>query len=118
MLVIGALLTACSAHYDISTNLDPENFREHFAASQVTIYQDEQDFSTKFRPLGLVEGQDCQVKAHHAMPDPIAARTRARKQAFEKGANGIIFSPCVAVESPSCTALLVCYGQAFQIEPN
>jgi RcsF protein len=115
MLFIAAGQLACSTHYNVSSNLDPENFRQHFAASQVEIYQNDQSLGDNYRFVGLVEGQDCQIKTHHAPPSPIIARTRARKQAYAQKANGIIFSPCVAIDAPQCEALLVCYARAYQV---
>ncbi len=115
MLLITALLSACAQKYSVTTNVDKENFKEYFSPSKVKIYQNEQDISGEFKLIGLVEGDDCQRKAHLAAPDEIIARTQARKKAFDNGANGIIFTSCIDIESKSCVAQRVCYGKMYKI---
>ncbi|MBL4898923.1 MAG: hypothetical protein JKX76_04635, partial [Colwellia sp.] len=72
-----ALITGCSSRY-VSTNLDKENFSDYFSASKVEIYRSEQDIKNHYQFVGVVEGQDCQIKSHLAAPDEINARTQAR----------------------------------------
>ena len=119
----------CNSSYTVSTNLDKDNFSHYFSPSKVKVYQNEQEFTQAYQFIGLVEGEDCQLKAHHAPPDKVNARTNARRQAFEKQANGIIFTGCALIEnsdrkklfnneSKQCSAILVCYGKAYQISSN
>ncbi|WDE03110.1 rcsF protein [Thalassomonas viridans] len=117
-LTTAALMAGCSSQYKVSTNLDEENFRKYFSPTLVKIYQNEQEFTGDYRYIGLVEGQDCQVEPHHAAPDEINARTQARRQAFNKKANAVIFTGCTEIESQLCTRLLVCYGKAYQVIPE
>ncbi|MDO6446880.1 Rcs stress response system protein RcsF [Colwellia sp. 1_MG-2023] len=127
---IFCLLTACTSHYQVKTNLDNSNFKDYFSPAAVKIYQDEQSMlksktvsnaqsSNKYRYLGAVEGDDCQEKAHHQAPDEINARTDARRKAFNLGANAIIFSGCALIENneadKKCLATTVCYGRAYQL---
>lgn len=131
-LVISFLLTSCSNNY-ISTNLDKDNFSEYFSASAVRIVNSEQDFSGRYQFIGAVEGQDCQVKAHHAAPDEINARTQARQQAFNLNANAVVFSGCalldpeqlaqlnaqgskISNDAQQCQALIICYAKAYAVE--
>lgn len=114
-LVFG-LLSGCAQNYSVSTNLDKANFRDYFSPSKVAIYQHEREIVGDYKLLGLVEGDDCQAKSHLAAPDEINARTQARQKAFEQGANGIIFTSCVHIESKSCVDQVVCYGKAYQIQ--
>ncbi len=108
-------LFSCS-NLSTTTNLDSENFVNYFAPSKVKIYPNEQALPAQHRLIGLVEGQDCQIKAHHAQPDEINARTDARRKANALNANGIIFSECALIEDKSCHAMLLCYGgKAYQI---
>ena len=115
------LLTSCAKINNVTTNLDSKNFTDYFAASHVGVYTDETEFeSADYQYMGLVEGQDCQEKAHHAVPDPVIARTEARRQAYGLGGNAVIFSSCVTLEqesikNSSCLSTLVCYGSAFKI---
>lgn len=121
------LIAGCSNRH-ISTNLDKENFSDYFSASKVKIYTQVKDIKTRHNFIGLVEGQDCQVKPHHAAPDEINARTQARHQAFEQQANGVIFTGCALLTSQElaklsnsndaqqCHAIVICYAKAFIIE--
>ncbi|MBA6336088.1 rcsF protein [Colwellia sp. BRX8-7] len=114
-------LSACSSQYTVSTNLDKGKFQTYFSHAQVKVFQDESEFSGRFKLIGLVEGEDCQAKSHHALPDKIAARTEARRQAAQQQANAIIFSGCALIDddqaNKQCIATLVCYGMSFQVEP-
>lgn len=126
-LITNALITACSNKH-LSTNLDKDNFSDYFSAAKVKIYQQETDIKTRHNYIGIVEGQDCQVKPHHAAPDEINARTQARQQAFEQQGNGVIFTGCALLTSQQlaqlnssntaqqCHAIVICYARAFAIE--
>ncbi|WP_077341795.1 Rcs stress response system protein RcsF [Pseudocolwellia agarivorans] len=117
-----SLLTSCSSNFDSSTNLDAENFTNYFAPSNVTIYTSTDEFKTQYKYMGLVEGENCQAKAHHAKPDDVMARTEARKKAYQLKANAIIFTGCALLPDEStakqCIASTVCYGQAYYVEPT
>lgn len=111
-----------TSEYRVSTNLDAENFENYFAPSKVKILQDETELETvNYEYVGLVEGQDCQTKAHLATPDPIIARTNARRTAYKKKANAIIFSECITLDEPpqsACLSTLVCYGSIYKVWPK
>lgn len=112
----------------MASNLDKNNFQQYFSASQVKIYQQEQVIKTRHKYIGVVEGQDCQIKPYHAAPDEINARTQARRQAFEQQANGVIFTGCALLtaqqlaqlnnsnDAQQCHAIVICYAKAFIIE--
>lgn len=120
------MISGCQNNLQVSTNLDKENFQQYFSANKVKIYQNEQDIKQKYQALGVVEGEDCQLKAHHAAPNEINARTQARQKAFEKQGNGIIFTGCALInesekanyglESKQCYAVLVCYAKALKVQ--
>ena len=99
-----------------------ENFQQYYSPTSVKIYQSEQEFSSAYQYVGVVEGQDCQSKDHLASPDEIIARTHARTQAFEKRANAIIFTGCALIaddkSSKQCISTLVCYGKAYIVSPQ
>ncbi len=119
-LFITILLVGCS-HFTTSTNLDSSNFDSYFSASHVIIYNDEKEFKSTYQYVGLVEGEDCQQKAHYAKPDEIIARTNARKHADEIKANAIIFTGCAIIDNDQsakqCLATTVCYGKAYFVNP-
>jgi RcsF protein len=121
LFIIATLtLSACSSTYTLSTNLDKENFKDYFSHSQVKVVEDESAFADRYKLIGMVEGQNCQEKSHHAPPSEIEARTQARKAAFGKQANAIIFTGCVLINddqaNQQCVASIVCYGKAYQVE--
>jgi RcsF protein len=113
-------LSACSSQYTVSTNLDKENFKNYFSPAQVKVVKDEHEFVGRYKLIGMVEGQNCQARAHHAAPDQIAARTQARRQALKMQANAVIFTGCALIKddqaNKQCAATLVCYGKAYQVE--
>ncbi|MBA6326665.1 hypothetical protein H4J46_01655 [Colwellia sp. MB02u-6] len=82
----------------------------------------EKEFTGHYKFLGLVEGESCQEKAYHAVPNEIDARTEARRQAYKLQANAIIFSQCVMIEADEaakyCLASTVCYGRAYKVEQD
>ncbi|REL26540.1 rcsF protein [Thalassotalea euphylliae] len=115
------LLSSCAKISTVHTNLDRENFSHYFSPGEVTIFDNEQAFPGKYQMIGMVEGEHCQAKAHLAPPDKIEARTQARRNAYQLGANAIVFSGCAEVthqqiESRQCHASIVCYGKAYQVE--
>jgi RcsF protein len=128
ILTTVSLFVGCSTK-NLTTNLDRNNFSDYFSPAKVTIYQQEKDIETHHKYIGVVEGQDCQIKPHHAVPDEINARTQARRQAFEQQANGVIFTGCALLTSQQlaklnnsndaqqCHAIVICYARAFAIEP-
>jgi len=110
-------LAGCAKISQISTNLDAENFKNYFAPTSVKIVESETDFIGKYKLIGGVEGSNCQEKAHHSAADKIEARTDARQKAYDLGANAIVFSGCVSVQTNQCHANIICYGKAYQVEP-
>ena len=122
-VVVGTL--GCQSNYQISTNVDKENFQHYFSPSKVKIYNNERELPQHYQYTGLVEGEDCQLQKHHKAPDKINARTAARGNAFDQGANAIIFTGCAlleskksnnqALENKQCFATIVCYGKAYKV---
>ena len=121
-----ALVSSCS-NRAVTTNLDKDNFTHYFSASMVDVYNSEKEIASPYRFIGAVEGQDCQVKPHHATPDEINARTQARQQAFKMQANGVVFTGCALLtheqllqlnnsnDAQQCYAVVVCYAKAYAI---
>jgi len=128
LMLLPLLISACTNNY-VATNLDKANIVQYFSASEVTIYQEE-DLPTKHQYISLVEGQDCQIKPHHAAPDRIKARTQARQQAYNKKANAVVFTDCATLDNQQlkklakssdakqCHAIVICYAKAFVVNPK
>ncbi|WP_286235631.1 Rcs stress response system protein RcsF [Thalassotalea sediminis] len=119
VIVCTVLLGACSSQYAVKTNVDKTNFSRYFSPTKVKIYQNEQELPSTYQSLGGVEGESCQSKSHHEMPNIIDARTDARRTAFQQGANAIIFTNCALIENnqadKKCIRTRVCYGRIFFI---
>lgn len=121
------LVASCNSRH-VSTNFDKENFSDYFSASNVKIYHHEKNIITSHKYIGVVEGQDCQIKPHHAVPDEINARTQARQQAFTQQANAVVFTGCTLLtpqqlaqlksssDAQQCHAIVICYAKAFIVE--
>lgn len=119
------LITSCSGNYTFNSNIDKKQIAEYFAPSKVVIYNNEFELPKPYTYAGLVEGQDCQLKPHHAQPNKVNARTEARKLAYKIGANAVIFTGCAVIDSKEafknlnsakvqqCHSMVVCYGKAF-----
>jgi RcsF protein len=114
-LFLATLLSGCTSHYSFYSNLDPQNFSDYFAPASVTIFEDESQFPGNYHFVGTVEGLSCQAKAHLAKSSEVNARTHARRQAAELGANSIIFTGCTVDQTPSCLEVTACYGKAYKI---
>lgn len=129
VITTNTLIISCSNRI-VSTNLDKDNFEQYFSASAVKIYNNEKDINTRYQLIGSVEGQDCQIKTHHAVPDKVNARTQARQQAFNLKANGVVFTGCAMLsqeklsqlnksnDARQCHAVIICYAKAYVIETN
>lgn len=116
LLLTGILLSACSSGYSVSSNIDKNKIVEYYSASNVKIFQSEDDFKGWYKYAGVVEGESCQIKAHLAPPNEIDARTQARFNANKLKANAIIFTGCVSIPDKRCIGLKICYGKAYNIE--
>lgn len=114
------LMGACSANYQMQSNLDPDNLLKYFSPSKVTIYNSEADITEKHRFIGAVEGESCQQKPYHQKADQLTARTNARRNAYLLKANAIIFSGCALIEGDKaakyCISSYLCYGRAYRVD--
>jgi RcsF protein len=120
--LVSILTSGCS--YSVSTNLDEDNFTDYFSAGEVKIFKSltelQKEVGQSYKSIGLIEGESCQIKQHHAAPGEVEARTAARKSAYQQGATAIVFSGCATIDNQmgnhtnqQCISTLVCYGQAY-----
>lgn len=112
------LIASCAKQYQASSNLDPNNFEEYFSVGKVKMYPSTNALPNNSKLVGLVMGEDCQAKPHLAKPDPIRARSDARRKAYDLHANAIVFSQCVTIEDEYCHSMILCQGQAYQTFNN
>tara|TARA_B100000767_G_C19399912_1_gene383468 strand:+ start:175 stop:567 length:393 start_codon:yes stop_codon:yes gene_type:complete len=115
-------LSACSAHYQMKSNLDVGNLMKYFSPSKVAIYDSEEDIKEKYHFIGAVEGESCQQKPYHQQADELTARTNARRNAYLLKANAIVFSGCALIDGDKaakyCISSYLCYGKAYRIDTS
>jgi RcsF protein len=109
------LIGGCAKQYQFSSNLDPQKFNDYFAPQKVKMFKKIQDLPKQHELVAIVEGTDCQIKAHHAIPSEVNARTMARLKARKLDANAIIFSQCITIEDMHCHDKIICHGQAYKV---
>jgi|SRR5574344_21888 RcsF protein len=110
------LLSGCS-YFSFESNLDPKNIKDYFAQSSVEVYSDKDLVDLDYAEVGSIEGLSCQATSLEAPASEAIARTDAKKQAAEKGANGIVFSKCIKLENtPSCVSSVSCYARMVYIK--
>lgn len=107
--------TACS-NFNYSTNLDKDNFDEYFKPSQVIIYQKSELNDLDYRVISAVDGSSCQQKENEISANERDARTKARFNAADMGANGITFQTCLTIKPDNaCITNIICYGRALDV---
>lgn len=116
-LIISSLffVIACS-NYDFSSNLDKENFTEYFKPSEVPIYEKSQLADLDYTFISMVEGSSCQEEQHDRPADIKEARTKARINAADLKANGIVIQSCLNFEpDDTCLSNVICYARAIKV---
>jgi RcsF protein len=110
------LLSACAGEYAFNSNLDSKAINEYFKVGDVTLYEGSSFPSGKYDIIGLAEGEFCQEHANGAPASIEEARTEARKQAADMGANGLIIKQCMLTEEQdsACYSRSLCVGQAIK----
>jgi RcsF protein len=116
LFITAPLIFSCASKYEFSSNLDKAPIKEYFSVSQVKIYKNIQDLPKQHKYLGAVDGQDCQENDKLAEPDPINARSEARRKVFAMQGNAILFTGCTTVTTKQCVQQLICYGQAYRVD--
>ncbi|AZQ09861.1 Rcs stress response system protein RcsF [Shewanella khirikhana] len=109
-------LAGCSSDYRFSSNLDREAINDYFKASDVVLFEANQQPSGRYEILGLVEGEACQASPQDVPVSLADARTDARRKAADKGANGLIIKNCTLITEPGggCSSRSLCVGQAIR----
>ncbi|MGL5046105.1 MAG: Rcs stress response system protein RcsF [Shewanella sp.] len=110
------LLSACASDYSFNSNLDGEAINDYFKASDVMLYERDNLPKGHYELKGLVQGESCQADTNAAPASLADARTEARRNAADKGANGIIIKQCVIFEEATqgCISRALCVGQAVK----
>lgn len=116
LLFTTLLLGACS-QYPFSSNVDKQNFSTYFKPSSVTIYSKEEATKLDAQWLGAITGSSCQIEINDRPASKADARTKARINAANLDANGIVFQTCVTFEADSsCLSNVICYARAISVE--
>ncbi len=118
LFILGALfLAGCSSSYTFHSNLDKQNFTEYFKAGDVKVYKPDALPTSAYRAIGLVTGESCQTLSSDKVATEADARTQARKNAADLGANGLIIRNCATLneKNSSCMTHVLCSGQAIKL---
>ena len=116
IIVFIALVSGC-ADYAFHSNLDKENFDNYFKPSHVIVYDKKQLLDLEYTILSAVEGSSCQESEIDIPANKRDARTKARINAADMNANGIIFHSCLNIEQDeTCISNVICYGRALDVE--
>ncbi|WP_257797879.1 Rcs stress response system protein RcsF [Psychromonas sp. CD1] len=109
-------LSACS-QYPFSSNVDKQNFVTYFKPSSVLIYSKEEAKKLNVQWKGTVTGSSCQINVNDRPASQSDARTKARINAANLGANGIVFQTCLNFDADSsCLSNVICYARALSVE--
>ena len=114
--VLVLLLSACASDYSFNSNLDGEAINDYFKASDVVLYEGDALPKGHYELKGLVQGESCQADLNGAPASLADARTEARRNTADKGANGIVIKQCVIFEEAAqgCISRALCVGQAIK----
>jgi len=115
VIVFIALVSGCS-NYQFNSNLDKKNFDTYFKPSKVTVYDKKQLLDLEYTVLGAVEGSSCQEAAIDIPANEKDARTKARINAADMNANGVVFHSCLNFkQDETCVTNVICYGRALDV---
>ncbi|NKF51112.1 hypothetical protein G3R49_11150 [Shewanella sp. WXL01] len=115
-----ALLSGCAGEYTFNSNLDSQAIDEYFKPGEVTLFDKGVQPRQSYEILGLVQGQACQQTVNDAPADKAQARTEARRNAADMGANGLLIQNCHVIDEPdsSCQSQALCVGKAIKLQNN
>jgi RcsF protein len=110
------LLGGCAGEYRFNSNLDAKAIDDYFKASDVRLFEGNNQPDGPFESLGLVEGEACQAQATDVPPTLADARTEVRRAAADKGATGLIIKQCRLFDETAqgCITRAFCIGQAIK----
>lgn len=112
------LLVGCAGKYTFNSNLNKNEINEYFKVSTVQLIEKSHIPPRPFNPLGIVDGESCQIGLNDAPASAAMARTQLRKHAANKGANGVMLDNCINFDEPDsgCITRVYCVGQAISME--
>ncbi len=117
LILTSLLLVSCSSHYEVNTNLDPQNFENYFKPSQVQLVNPN-ELPADYKTINAVEGQSCQAKENDKPASDMDAINQARIAAADLEANGLVVDVCESqlnTEYPECLELITCYARAISL---
>ncbi|QSX38328.1 Rcs stress response system protein RcsF [Shewanella sedimentimangrovi] len=114
-LLLVPVLGGC-AGYQFNSNLDGKAIKDYFKAGDVQLFEGDARPTVRYEVIGLVEGHACQAQPQDVPVTLADARTHARRQAADQGANGLIIRQCTLITEPSpgCVTSAMCVGQAIR----
>ncbi|WP_165905080.1 Rcs stress response system protein RcsF [Parashewanella curva] len=111
-------LAGCSGNYAFNSNISKDSIKEYFKAADVTLYDKAHPAPKSYQTIKIVNGEDCQQSSNNKIATEADARTDARRNAADIGANGFIVEHCVnlATPTPECLTQVVCTGKAIKVK--
>ena len=111
-------LVGCAGEYTFNSNLDNQLIVDYYKAGQVLLIEKNHTPPRPFDPIGVVDGESCQIGDNDAPASAANARTELRRHAADKGGNGVILNNCVTFpdSDSGCITRVLCLGQAISME--
>ncbi|MGL5006023.1 MAG: Rcs stress response system protein RcsF [Plesiomonas sp.] len=113
------LLGGCATHYNVDSNLNPQNVKTYFAPTTIAVYEKtEQLNKVNYQNIGRVQGEVCQASDNEKPASIQEARNTAQRHAQEMGGNALLLNQCLILDNvPGCKQLALCQGSAIIIAP-
>lgn len=116
LLGIFVLLNGCADHYQVNSNLDPQNFQQYFKTSSVQEMTNQQLRQYNYTVISTVEGNSCQEKSNQPPANISDAKVDALRKAADVKANAIVFSTCTTYPADNvCFSSISCYAKAIKL---
>ena len=119
IILTSLLCTACQS-LKISTNAGDyliNSANQGLSSSEVIEMRYPQLYQYNFLPKGVVEAVSCTYERFDNLPSEEYMRKKLKKNAFDIGANVIVFDSClVRHEFQDCKKHFYCRGESFLAE--
>ncbi|CAG8998475.1 MAG: Outer membrane lipoprotein RcsF [Candidatus Celerinatantimonas neptuna] len=116
LLGICILLSGCAKHYQVNSNLDPQNIQQYFKTSSVQEMTNQQLRLYNYKVISTIEGNSCQEKANQPPATIADAKVDALRKAADAKANAIVFSTCTTFPADNvCFSSISCYAKAIKL---
>ncbi|HAD43299.1 MAG TPA: hypothetical protein DCF97_09290 [Plesiomonas shigelloides] len=115
LFAAATLLAGCATHYNVDSNLNPQNVKTYFAPSTITLYEKSSELEgVEYKNIGHVQGDVCQADSRDKPASLTEARNVTLRKVQEMGGNGLLLNQCLMLTGvPGCEQLALCQGSAI-----